>query len=153
MTSTSPVSYDDKQWVWGTDDSRPRFLHAMIRVRDFDAMLRFYTEVIGMKQLGERFDVPARRVTAVFIGFDSYAAGGCLELVHRWDVEEPYTHGTGYGHISIGTPDMAATVARFDELRVEFTLRPTVLLEGGPQVAFIKDPEGYSIELVQTRRP
>jgi lactoylglutathione lyase len=124
----------------------------MIPVRDFDASLSFYTNVIGMKQMSERFDVEKRRVTAIYLGFDSYAAGGCLELAQSWDAKDPYTHGTGHGHIAIGTPDIEAMVAKAEAAGAEVALRPTVLMAGGPAVAFVKDPEGYSIEFIQTRR-
>jgi len=143
-------AFDSKYWVWGSDDTAPRFLHTMIRVRDFEAALRFYIEGLGMHVL-DRFDIPARRVTALFIGFGDYGSGGLLELTHIWDVDS-YTHGTGYGHISIGAPDLAATVAKLEAMGTEITLRPTVYYEGGPAIAFVKDPDGYSIELVQTSR-
>jgi lactoylglutathione lyase len=153
VTSTTATDeFDPRWWNWGTHDSKARFLHTMIRVTDFDAALRFYVDGIGMKQLSERFDVAARKVTAVYLGFEDYAAGGCLELVRRWDVETPYTHGTGYGHISIGVPDVEAMLSRLVAMGAEVTLPPTRLMPGGPSVAFLKDPEGYSIELIQTRR-
>jgi lactoylglutathione lyase len=155
MTVASAIpteEFDPRWWNWGTNDSKPRFLHTMIRVRDFDAALRFYVEGVGMKQLSERFDVEARRVTAVYLGFADYAAGGCLELVRRWDVDVPYTHGTGYGHISIGAPDVEAMLARLVAMGGKVTLPPTRLMAGAPYVAFLEDPEGYSIELIQTRR-
>jgi lactoylglutathione lyase len=151
-SATSATEYDPKQWVWGTDYSKPRFLHTMLRVKDLGAALRFYIDGLGMKQLGDRFDVPVRRVTAVFIGFEDYAAGGCLELVHYWDSEGPYTHGTGYGHISIGVPDVEAMLVRLEAMGAEVTLRPAVLIAGGPKVAFLKDLDGYSVELLQTNR-
>jgi lactoylglutathione lyase len=152
MSTATPAADFDPRWAWGTDDSKPRFLHAMIRVKDFDAALRFYTEGLGMKQLSNRFDVEARRVSAIYLGFEDFAAGGGLELVQRWDVDGPYTHGTGYGHIAIGVPDMEGMIARLEAMGAEITLRPTRLLEGAPLVAFFKDLDGYSVELIQTRR-
>jgi len=124
----------------------------MFRVKDLDKALKFYVDGVGMKPLGERFDVPVRRVSAIFIGFEDYASGGCLELVHSWDQEEPYSHGTGYGHISVGVPDVEEMLDKLVAMGAETTLEPTVLIEGGPLVAFFKDPEGYSVELIQTRR-
>ena len=144
--------FNPKLWNWGTENNKPRFLHAMIRVKDFDAAMRFYVDGLGMKPLGDRFDVPLRRVSAIYLGFDSYAAGGCVELVQRWDEPGPYTHGTGYGHIAIGAPDIEGMVAKLESMGVEVTLRPTVLLPGAPAVAFVKDPDGYAVELIQTSR-
>lgn len=152
MTGPSDAGkHNPDLWYWGTADRQPRFLHTMLRVHDMEASLRFYTEVMGMKQLSERFDVPSRRVSAVFIGFDSFEAGGCLELVHDWDQAAPFAEGVPRFHISIGAPDIEGLCARLEQIGVEFVLKPTVLLEGGPKVAFIKDPDGYSIELLQTR--
>ncbi len=144
---TSTGTFEPRLWVWGTSDSKPRVLHTMIRVNDFDATLRFYVDGLGMKVL-DRFELPSRRVTAHFIGYNSYA-GGALELVQRWDAHEPYSHGSGYGHVSIGVPDLPAVVARIDAMGAEINLRPTRLIADGPFVSFVRDPEGYSLELLE----
>jgi lactoylglutathione lyase len=123
----------------------------MIRVNDFDVALRFYVDGLGMKVL-DRFDIESRRVTLLFIGYGGYAEGGLLELTRGWDADGPYSHGTGYGHISIGVPDIAAMVAKLEAMGVEITSRPKALMAGGPSVAFVKDPDGYEIELIQTRQ-
>lgn len=152
MTSaTSRDECDPKLWVWGADASKPRLLHSMVRVKDVDAAIRFYVNGFGMKVLG-RFEVETRRSTGVFLGFGDYDAGGVLELASKWDHEGPYSHGSGYGHISIGVPDMTATVAKLESMGAEITVRPKPLIPGGPAVAFVKDPDGYEIELIQTRR-
>lgn len=153
MTSNTAVEkFDPTLWVWGTDNSKPRFLHTMLRVTDIDVSMNFYIDVLGMKKLDEKFDVPSRRVTAIFIGFESYEAGGCLELVNAWDAP-PHTEGFGAaGHISIGVPDIHAVVKKVEAAGLKFSLQPTVLLEGGPHVAFFKDPDGYLVELLQTKR-
>jgi lactoylglutathione lyase len=137
--------------VWGENADKPRFLHTMIRVKEFEPSLRFYLDGLGMKVL-DRFDVNVSRVTLMFIGFDGYSAGGCVELVHPWDDEGPYTHASGHTHISVGVPDVMAMLAKLQGMGVEVTRPPTVLIPGGPQVAFVKDPNGYPVELIQTRR-
>jgi len=142
---------DPKLWVWGDHAESPRVLHTMIRVRDFDAALHFYVDLLGMKIL-DRFEIPVRRVSAMFVGFDGYDAGGCLEIVRPWDTDGPYTHGTGYGHIAIGVPDVMATLDRLEADGVKVTTRPVMLLPGAPAVAFVEDPDGYAVELIQTRR-
>jgi lactoylglutathione lyase len=149
--SVATESFDPAQWVWGTDDTHPRFLHTMIRVRDFEPALRFYIDGLGMKVLN-RFSVPVRRVEAMFIGFADYAHGGLLELVRLWDHEGPHTHGTGYGHISISAPDLAGTVEKLSGMGAQVVTPPTILIPGGPKVAFVKDFDGYAIELIQTCR-
>jgi lactoylglutathione lyase len=76
-----------------------------------------------------------------------------VELVHPWDDEGPYSHPTGYAHhIAIGAPDVAAMVTRLEAIGAEVTLRPQHLIAGAPQVAFVSDPDGYSVELIQTRK-
>jgi lactoylglutathione lyase len=145
--ATSREAFDPRLWVWGTSESEPRVLHTMIRVNDFDAALRFYVDGLGMKAL-DRFELPSRRVTAQFLGYDSYATG-CLELVQRWDAHEPYSHGSGYGHVSIGVADLPAMVGRIEGMGTEINLRPTRLVADGPYVSFVKDPDGYSLELLE----
>jgi lactoylglutathione lyase len=152
VASDEPADdFDARLWVWGADARAPRILHSMVRVKDVDTSLRFYLEGLGMKLLG-RFDVESRRSTGVFIGFGDYDAGGVLELVDKWDDTGGYTHGTGYGHLAIGVPDMEATVARLAALGAEIITPPTALMKGGPRVAFVRDPDGYELELIQTRR-
>ena len=139
-------------WCWGKDATKPRFLHAMIRVKDLDAAERFYIDGLGMKVL-DRFDVESRRVSAIYIGFEGYAAGGVVELVSDWDAAGPFVHPTGYlHHFAIGVPDVAAMVAKLEALGAEVSLRPTIMKPGAPAAAFVKDPDGYSIELIQTRQ-
>lgn len=147
----SAETYDPRLWVWGDDATKPRVLHTMIRVKDFDAALHFYVDLLGMKVL-DRFEIPVRRVSMVFVGYGGYDAGGCVEIVRPWDTDGPYTHGTGYGHISIGVPDVIALLGKLEANGVTVTTRPTQLLPGAPAVAFVEDPDGYAIELIQTRR-
>lgn len=149
--TASPAPLRPELWIWGNAAERPRMLHTMLRVNDLDASIRFYVQLLGMKQLWDKFDVPVRRVTATFVGFDSFEAGGCLELVSSWDQTTPHTHGTGYGHVAIGAPCLDSLCASLEQAGVELTLKPVDLLAGGPRVAFVKDPDGYDIELIETR--
>jgi lactoylglutathione lyase len=151
MADMDTQTFNPEQWVWGTADDRPRFLHTMIRVRDFDASLSFYIDGLGMR-VWNRFDIAARRVSAIFIGFEDYAAGGLLELTRRWGDQGDHTHGTGYGHIAVGAPDIDAAVARLEAMGVTVDVRPTIYMPGGPAVAFVRDPDGYAVELIQTSR-
>lgn len=143
---------DDKLWVWGQDASRPRLLHSMIRIRDVDASLRFYRDGMGMTLL-DRYDFEAYKFSILFLSFDGYEGGPAIELTYNWGVEEPYTHGSGYGHIALGVPDVATTAAMLADHGGTITKEPYALVPGGPTMAFVKDPDGYSIELIQTRRP
>ena len=143
--------YDPAFWVWGEDEIKPRILHAMVRVYDVDAALRFYVEGLGMKVL-DKFDVEVRRSTGIFIGYDGYRQSALLELVNKWDDDQPYTHGTGYGHVAIGLPDLPGTVEKLRDMGFEVTDEPKVLIAGGPLVAFVKDADGYAVELIQIQR-
>jgi lactoylglutathione lyase len=144
----SQVSQD--LWVWGEAEVQPRLLHTMLRVRDFAASQRFYCDTLGMKVL-DRFDVTSRRATGVFLGFGSYRDGALIELTQKWDVDE-YTHGDAFGHIAIGVPDLPAMVRTIAAAGYEITDQPKVLMEGGPMVAFARDPDGFAVELIQIQR-
>lgn len=146
-----PADIDDRLWVWGADARRPRLLHSMIRVRDVDKSLRFYRDGMGMKIL-DRYDFDAHKFSILFLSYDDYGSGPALELTYNWEREEPYTHGTGYGHIALGVPDVARTAQVLAEHGGTITKEPYRLVEGGPMMAFVKDPDGYSIELIQTCR-
>ncbi len=148
--ATEQGAHNPDYWVWGEDEIKPRFLHTMIRVRDFQETLRFYVDTLGMKVL-DKFDIESRRVTALFVGFDGYRESALLEITQKWDIQE-YTHGTGYGHVAIGIPDLPATVEKIREAGFEVTEEPKVLMTGGPMVAFVKDPDGFAVELIQIQK-
>jgi lactoylglutathione lyase len=131
------------------DASEPVLLHTMLDVGDLEASKRFYVEGMGMKVLGRNdFDF-APRVSAYFVGYNTVQAG--LELAHFWDGDGPYSRQQGFGHIAIGVPDVFATVTRLEAMDVKVTLPPAVYLAGAPPVAFVRDPDGYEIELIQIR--
>jgi lactoylglutathione lyase len=140
--------FDPRYWQWGQGDRAPRMLHTMIRVTDMEASLRFYTEGFGMTVL-DRFDVPSRRVSGAYIGYAGFEAGGALELTHKWD-EADITPGSF--HFAIGVPDMAVALERLKAAGAAVDMEPRILVPGGPAVAFVRDPNGYPIELIQTCR-
>ncbi|AEG50867.1 lactoylglutathione lyase [Sphingobium chlorophenolicum L-1] len=142
----------DRLWIWGSAAHRPRLLHTMFRVLDVERSLRFYVEGLGMRLL-DRYDFEQYRFSILFLSFNDYADGPGLELTFNWDQAEPYTHGSGYGHIAVGVGDVAAAVARLEEHGGAITREPYRLVVGGPMMAFGKDPDGYAIELIQTMRP
>lgn len=150
MSSQATEEFNPAYWVWGSAADRPRVLHTMIRVRDLDAALGFYRDGLGMKVL-DRYDFESGRFSIVFLAFGSYDEGGGIELTWNWDVEQAYSHGSGYGHVAIGVPDLDATVIRLESLGVQIPVRPKRQAPGAPRLAFARDPDGYSIELIQTR--
>lgn len=143
-------AFNAEFWVWGEDEIRPRLLHTMLRVKDFEASLRFYCDTLGMQVL-DKFDVASRRATGVFIGFGDYRHAALIELTQKWDVDG-YVHGDAFGHVAIGFPDLPGVVRRIEEAGYEVTDAPKVLMTGGPMVAFAKDPDGFFVELIQIQR-
>jgi lactoylglutathione lyase len=124
-----------------------RFLHTMIRVGDLDRSVDFYTRVLGMKEL-RRHDVPAGEYTLAFVGYGGEDTDAVLELTNN-NGKTQYEMGTAFGHIAIGVPDAARAC---EEVR---RAGGKVVREAGPVkfgttiIAFIEDPDGYKIELIQ----
>jgi lactoylglutathione lyase len=142
----------DPLWVWGESADSPRVLHSMIRVRDVDAALHFYRDGLGMSLL-DRYDFEQGRFSILFLSFGSYRDGqAALELTYNWDQAEDYSHGSGYGHVAIGVPDVTAMYQRLLDYRGTQVSPPKKMMEGAPELAFVKDPDGYAIELIQLRR-
>ena len=131
-----------------------RMLHTMLRVGDLDRSIAFYTDVLGM-QLLRRKEYPSGRFTLAFLGYGPESEQTVLELTHNWGTEhdenfEGYHDGNaeprGFGHIGITVPDVDGACQRFEELGVEFVKRPN---DGSMKgLAFIKDPDGYWIEIL-----
>ena len=142
------MATDYKAWMSGLNAASPRFLHSMVRIRDVDESMRFYVDGLGMSILG-RFDVEERRVTALFLGFELGATA--IELARYWDEDTPAPRGPDY--FAIGVPCVATTFAHLCSLGAESMIAPSRVLEGWPLVAFVKDPDGYTIELIQTLEP
>jgi lactoylglutathione lyase len=139
-------------WSWGVEDTAPRMLHVMLRIRDIDASLRFYRDGLGMHLL-DRHDVPQGRFSILFLSFAGYRDGpAAIELTYNWDQEEAYSHGSGYGHIAIGVPDIEAAFARLIDHGGAAKTAPKQMIPGTPMLAFVTDPDGYAVELIQTRR-
>jgi len=124
-----------------------QLLHTMIRVNDLDASLRFYCDALGM-QLLRKHDFPAGRFTLAFVGYGDEASNTVIELTHNWDTHT-YDLGTGFGHLAIGVSDI---YRKCDELRakgVKVVREPGPMKHGSTEIAFIEDPNGYRIELIQ----
>jgi lactoylglutathione lyase len=121
-----------------------RFLHTMIRVGDLDRSIRFYTELLGMRELRRR-DVPEGKYTLAFVGYDD---GAEIELTYNYGVET-YEPGTAFGHLAIGVPDVAGTCERLRAAGATITREAGPVKFGTTIIAFIRDPDGYAIELIQ----
>lgn len=128
-----------------------RLLHTMLRVGHLQRAIDFYTQVLGM-QLLRSTDRPEQQYTLAFVGYGSEDQHAVLELTYNYGVEH-YELGTAYGHVAIGVSDVAAVCERVRELGAP--LGATVTREPGPVkggttiIAFVQDPDGYKIELIQ----
>lgn len=124
-----------------------RMLHTMIRVGNLERSLAFYTEVLGMTLLRKR-DYETGRFTLAFVGYGDEANHTVLELTHNWDTDA-YDLGNGYGHIAIAV-DNAYTACDSIKARGGNVVREAGPMKGGTTViAFVEDPDGYKIELIQ----
>ena len=126
-----------------------RLLHTMLRVGDLERSLAFYTEVLGMRLL-RRNDYPEGKFTLAFVGYQDEKDGAVIELTYNWGVEK-YEIGTAYGHIALEVEDAYAAC---DEIRKR---GGNVVREAGPMkggttvIAFVQDPDGYKVELIQRK--
>jgi lactoylglutathione lyase len=127
-----------------------RMLHTMLRVRNLEQSLDFYEQRLGMRLLRRR-DFVGGRFTLAFIGYGEERDVAVLELTHNWD-EHEYSMGTAYGHVAIGVADVYQAVLALQQVGVRVT-RPAGPLKGDPDehIAFVEDPDGYKVELVQSR--
>ncbi len=128
--------------------SQFRMMHTMIRVKDLDASITFYTTLLGMELL-RRDDYPGGQFTNAFVGYGPEESHCVLELTFNWGRTTGYDHGTGYGHIALGVRDIHAVCARLEAQGAKVPRKPGPMLHGTTHIAFVEDPDGYKIELVQ----
>ena len=122
-----------------------KFLHTMIRVADLDKSIEFYTKVLGMKEL-ERHENKDYRYTLVFVGYEQ--GGTTIELTHNWDTNE-YEMGSAFGHLALGVEDIYSACDKIKSLGGNVTREAGPVKGGSTHIAFITDPDGYQIELIQ----
>ena len=128
----------------------PRLLHTMIRVKDLDASLDFYTRLLGMTLL-RKTDYPGGEFTLAFVGYGAEADTAVIELTHNWDRTEAYDLGDGFGHIAIGVDDIYGLCERLEADGVNIPRPPGPMKHGTTVIAFITDPDGYKIELIEKK--
>ena len=125
-----------------------RLAHTMLRVRDLEASLAFYTGLLGMKVIRQA-EYPDGKFTNTFVGYGPEATHAAIELTYNWGREEPYDLGNGYGHVALEVPDVTAVCARLAEAGGRITRPPGPMKHGTRVIAFIEDPDGYKIELLE----
>ena len=124
-----------------------RLLHTMLRVGDLERSLAFYTEVLGMRLL-RRKDYPGGRFTLAFVGYGDESDHTVLELTHNWDISR-YELGDGYGHIALGVDDIHSVCERISAKGGRVVRQPGPMKHGSTVIAFVEDPDGYKVELIQ----
>jgi len=127
-----------------------RILHTMLRVGDLQRSIRFYTDVLGMKVL-RTTDRPEQKYTLAFVGYGDESEHAVLELTYNYGVGN-YDLGTAYGHVAIAVPDAAATCAAVRSKGGKVTREAGPVKGGTTVIAFVADPDGYKIELIE-RKP
>ena len=126
-----------------------RFLHTMIRVGNLEKSIAFYTEVLGMTLLRTQ-DYPGGKFTLAFLGYGPEESHPALELTYNWGVES-YDLGSGYGHIALGVDDIYATCDEIEKAGGKVVRPPGPMKHGTTVLAFVEDPDGYKVELIEGR--
>jgi lactoylglutathione lyase len=129
--------------------SSMQLLHTMLRVGNLEESLKFYTEVLGMKLLRQK-DYPDGKFTLAFVGYGDESDTTVLELTYNWGVAE-YNLGDGYGHIAIGVDDIYGTCEEIKARGGKVTREPGPMKHGSTVIAFVQDPDGYKVELIQLK--
>jgi lactoylglutathione lyase len=126
-----------------------RMLHTMLRVGNLEESLKFYCDVLGMTLLRQK-DYPGGEFTLAFVGYGDESDHTVLELTYNWGVDH-YDLGSAYGHIAIGVDDIYATCKRIKVQGGKVVREPGPMKHGSTVIAFVEDPSGYKVELIQTR--
>jgi lactoylglutathione lyase len=124
-----------------------RMLHTMLRVGDLDQSIAFYCDILGMELL-RRKDYPGGEFTLAFVGYGSEKDHTVIELTYNWGVSE-YDLGQGYGHIALGVDDIYRTCDRIKAQGGKVSREPGPMKHGSTVIAFVEDPNGYKVELIQ----
>lgn len=124
-----------------------RILHTMIRVGNLERSIAFYTEILGMKLLRQE-DFPEGKFTLAFLGYGSEADNAVIELTYNYGVES-YEMGTAFGHIAIAVPDAYKACEEIKRRGGVVIREAGPMKHGSTVIAFVQDPDGYKIELIQ----
>ena len=126
-----------------------RILHTALFVTDLERSIAFYTQKLGMRLL-RRNEVEVDRVTLAFVGYDEESKWAAIELCHWWDAK-PHDVGSGFAHVAIGVENVAETCATLGSQGVRITREPFAVAGGKKMLAYIEDPDGFPIELIERR--
>lgn len=130
--------------------SNNRILHTMLRVGDLDRSIAFYRDIMGMELLRKNENTEYK-YTLAFLGYGDESENSVIELTYNWGVEE-YDLGNSYGHIALGFDDIYAACDAIKAAGGNVTREPGPVKGGTTEIAFVKDPDGYMIELIQNKQ-
>jgi len=123
-----------------------RMMHTMLRVKDIEKSIDFYTRLLGMTLL-RRNEFPEGKFTLAFVGYGPEKDNTVLELTYNWD-SDGYEMGTAYGHIALGVRDIYGVCAQLEKEGAKIPRKPGPMMHGTTHIAFIEDPDGYKVELI-----
>ncbi|MCL6416290.1 lactoylglutathione lyase [Aestuariirhabdus sp. Z084] len=126
-----------------------RLLHTMLRVGDLDRSIDFYTRILGMELL-RKSENEAYKYTLAFVGYGDESQGAVIELTYNWGTDS-YDHGNAFGHIALSTDDLYGTCERIREAGGDISREPGPVKGGTTEIAFVRDPDGYAIELIASK--
>ena len=126
-----------------------RLLHTMLRVNNLEKSIEFYCDVLGMKLLRKK-DYPGGEFTLAFVGYGDELNHTVLELTYNWDTDK-YDLGNAYGHIALGVDDIYSTCEKIKAQGGTVTREPGPMKHGSTVIAFIEDPNGYKVELIELK--
>lgn len=124
-----------------------RLLHTMLRVGNLERSLNFYCNVLGMKLLRQK-EYPGGEFTLAFVGYGDETENTVLELTYNWGTDK-YELGNAFGHMAIGVEDIYATCEEIRKHGGNITREPGPMKHGTTIIAFVEDPDGYKVELIQ----
>ncbi len=126
-----------------------RVLHTMLRVGNLEKSLQFYCEILGMKLIRQK-DYPGGKFTLAFVGYGDESENAVIELTYNWGTEK-YDLGNGYGHIALGVNDIYSACDKIKAQGGNVVREPGPMKHGSTVIAFVEDPDGYKVELIQTK--
>ncbi len=127
-----------------------RMLHTMIRVRNLEKSIGFYCDHLNM-QLIRRKDYPGGKFTLAFVGYGDEDKNTVVELTYNWEQDQDYDLGNGFGHIALGVEEIYKTCEEMANAGVEISRPPGPMKHGTTLIAFVRDPDGYMIELIEKK--
>lgn len=126
-----------------------RLLHTMLRVGNLEKSIKFYTEIMGMQLLRQK-DYPDGKFTLAFVGYGDEKDNTAIELTHNWDTKS-YEMGNGFGHLAIEVDDVYAACEKIKQQGGNIIREAGPMNAGTTIIAFVKDPDGYEIELLNKK--